>query len=109
MADITRYGATRLIRDPSSQEPAHFATFDLPDALKGYNNVDWFQGQPCNVHIWRVGDRLDKLASQYLSDDEYWWVIALVNHVEYPLSIPIGTELKIPMDVDAVLTLLNLK
>lgn len=109
MADITRYGTTRLIRDSSAREPVHFATFDLPQALKGYSGVDWFQGQPYNVHTWRIGDRLDKLASQYLSDDEYWWVIALVNGIEYPLSIAIGTQLMIPVNVDSVLELMNLK
>lgn len=109
MSDLTRYGATRLIRDPSAREPVHFATFDLPENLKGYSVVDWFQGQAYNVHTWKLGDRLDKLASQYLSDDEFWWVIALVNGIDYPLSIPIGTQLKIPVDVDSVLTLLNLK
>jgi nucleoid-associated protein YgaU len=109
MADLTRYGATRLIRDAQAREPLHFATFDLPANLKGYADVDWFDGQPYNTYTWQLGDRLDKLASQHLGEGEYWWVLALVNEIKCPLSIAPGTVIKIPNNIDDVLSTLNLK
>ena len=106
---ISRYATTSLIRDASTREPVHFAPFDLPTALKGYADVDWFQNQPFDTRLWQPGDRLDKLANKYFGDDEYWWVIALVNGIGYPLGIQPGTEIKIPSNVDTVLSLLNIQ
>jgi nucleoid-associated protein YgaU len=106
---ISRYGAVRLIRDPSREEPVHFATYDLPELLKGYLEVDWFTGQAVIQHVWVLGDRMDKLASKYYGDDEYWWVIALVNKINYPLGVQPGTVLKFPVAVDSVLEKLNLR
>lgn len=106
---ISRYANTPLIRDATAREPVHFATFDLPAALKGFADVDWFSNQPFDTHVWQFGDRLDKLANRFYGDDEYWWVIALANGIGYPLGIQPGTEVRIPSDVDAVLALLNLR
>lgn len=106
---ISRYDGTRIIRDPNSTEPAHYATFDIPPALKGYTDVDWFQNQPAHQHVWQMGDRLDKLSSQFYGDDNYGWLIALVNKIPYQLGITAGTVIRIPADVDTALGLLNLR
>lgn len=50
-------------------------------------------------------DRLDTLAARYYGADEYWWVIAVVNGIEWPLGIPNGTILKIPINLEEVLNL----
>ncbi len=106
---ISRYASTDLIRDALTREPVHFATYDLPAALKGYADVDWFSNQPFDQHTWQFGDRLDKLSAKYYGDDEYWWVIAMANGIAYPLGIQPGTVIRLPSDVDAVLSLLNLR
>lgn len=105
----TRYGNTRLIRDPTTNEPVHYATYDLPTELKGYADIDWFSSQPFTEHTWAVGDRLDKLASKFYGDDELWWVIARANDISWPLGIAIGTVVRIPSDTDAFLEKLNLR
>lgn len=105
----SRYNNTRIIRNPALGEPAHFATYDLPELLKGYADIDWFSGQPYHQHEWTRSDRLDKLASKYFGEDDYWWIIALVNNITYPLGIKPGTIIRVPADVDSVLRKLNLR
>lgn len=105
----SRYGSTPVIRNPALGEPAHYGTFDLPEQLRGYATVDWLSNQSYLEHVWAVGDRMDKLANKYFGDDEYWWIIALVNGVTLPLGVPVGTVLKIPSDVAPVLEKLGLR
>jgi nucleoid-associated protein YgaU len=59
--------------------------------------------------ITNVGDRLDLLAFQYYSDATLWWVIAMANNnstkgLMYPEP---GTQLRIPTDLNTVLSLFN--
>lgn len=54
----------------------------------------------------KVGDRIDHLAAKFFNDDQYWWVIALANGINYPFSsggFKPGRLLKIPLDVKDVL------
>lgn len=80
-----------------------FATTSLPVFAKGLRELDLFAGVRTIEHILQRGERLDHLAARYLGDDDYWWVIALGNKIDYPLGISAGTSLKIPMDVNDVL------
>jgi len=57
--------------------------------------------------ITTVGDRLDSLANSYYNDPTLWWVIAAANNnatkgALYPTP---GTQLRIPTDINAVLSL----
>jgi hypothetical protein len=54
-------------------------------------------------------DRLDLLAYRYYNDSTLWWVIAMVNNnVTKGLMYPEpGTQLRIPTDLNAVLTAFN--
>lgn len=89
-------------------EPLHYATYDLPDKIKGIGPIDILGSATTTQYTWQLGDRLDKLASRFYGDDEYWWVIALANGIDYPLGIQPGTTLLIPTDVTPVLQQLNL-
>lgn len=89
-------------------EPLHYATYDLPDKVKGVDVPRLLQGSTTQQYTWQHGDRLDKLASRYYGDDEYWWIIALANNITYPLGIAPGTVLTIPTDIMPVLQQLNL-
>jgi nucleoid-associated protein YgaU len=59
--------------------------------------------------ITTIGDRLDSLANSYYNDSTLWWVIAAANNnatkgALYPTP---GTQLRIPTNLNAVLSLFN--
>ena len=55
------------------------------------------------------GDRLDLLAYTYYQDASLWWVIAAINNNATLGSLfPVpGTQLRIPTDINNVLTIFN--
>jgi hypothetical protein len=57
-------------------------------------NQDW------SAHISAYGDELDLLAYQYSGENaskaKYWWIIADINNILWPLDIEPGTNLVIP-------------
>jgi phage tail protein X len=55
------------------------------------------------------GDRLDNLAYEYYGDATLYWVISAANPTQtYSLLYPvIGTQLRIPFPVDAVIDSFN--
>ncbi len=102
----SRYFPTRVLK--SSGEAKHYATWSTPLRLHGLADVDFLAGLTTFTHTWERGDRMDKLASKYFGDDEYWWIIALVNNIGYPLGIAPGTVLRVPTDITPVLELLDM-
>ena len=50
-------------------------------------------------------DRLDILAFKHLGSGEYWWVLALMNDLDWMYGFEEGSILKIPINVDDVLKL----
>lgn len=50
-------------------------------------------------------ERLDQLAFKHLGAGEYWWIIALMNDIEWMYGFEEGQILKIPIDVQDVLKL----
>jgi len=49
--------------------------------------------------IGRQGDRLDSLAYKYYTNSRLWWIIARANGIgKGDLSVPIGTQIRIPQD-----------
>jgi len=54
-----------------------------------------------------IGDRLDKLAWDYYSDTSLWFIIAAANTElrKDSLYLEPGTQLRIPFDAQAVLSL----
>jgi nucleoid-associated protein YgaU len=59
--------------------------------------------------ITTVGDRLDSLAFSYYNDPTLWWIIAMANNnatkgALYPVP---GTQLRIPVNVTAVINQYN--
>ena len=58
-------------------------------------------------HIWKLGDRLSKLAHQYYGDPTLWWIIAWFNQRPTEAHFKIGARIQIPMPLDRVLALLK--
>jgi hypothetical protein len=76
----------------------HYGTLDLP-TKKRLDQIDTIK------LVMSETDRLDTLAARYFGAGEYWWVIAVMNGIEWPLKIPAGTIIKIPIDLEEVLNL----
>ena len=55
-----------------------------------------------STDIYIVGsqhDRLDNLAYKYYEDARLWWIIARANNLgKGTLTVPIGTQIRIPRD-----------
>lgn len=96
----SRYTDTPILND------RHFGMFRLPIRSLGLKEMDFLTGVRSFEYTYQVGDRLDQLAAKFYNDDAYWWLIALVNGINYPFAsgglIP-GKTLRIPYDVKDVL------
>lgn len=92
----SRYSRTDVI------DNHHFSTFSLPVLARGYRELNLLEGVKTQEHVFKRGERLDHLAARFFHEEQYWWVIALVNGIAYPFPagglIP-GRVLKIPLDV----------
>jgi nucleoid-associated protein YgaU len=58
-------------------------------------------------HIWQLGDRYYKLASQYYGEPEYWWVIAWYNQLPTESHIELGDIVIIPTPVEDAIQILK--
>jgi len=95
----SRYATTPVLGD-------HYATFVDP-TRSDYLGRGILDGVTTVDHMVEAGERLDNLAYRYYGDEGYWWVIALVNRVSFPLGIPPRTVLKVPLSVEGVLSRLQ--
>ncbi len=78
--------------------PRYYETIDYPTQLE-LQDVATFK-----IRISRF-DRLDQLAFKHLGAGEYWWVIALMNDLDWMYDFEPGQILKIPISVEDVLRL----
>jgi|TARA_B100000941_G_scaffold242358_1_gene186127 hypothetical protein len=60
-----------------------------------------------DTHIWKLGDRLYKLADQYYGDPAFWWVIAWYNSVPTEAHLKTGDLLSIPINLNTALEVLG--
>jgi hypothetical protein len=104
---MDRYSNIQLYR--RGNEPVRYGTWDLPEKLKVLSHINWFGDQTPVSHIWKYGDRLDRIAHKHYSDDTMWWIIAVANNITNPLDITIGKEILIPVDYNSVLEQLNMR
>ena len=57
------------------------------------------------TRVWKVGDRLYKLADQYYGDPTYWWLIAWYNQAPTESHIRVGDVIAIPMPFDRAMSI----
>ena len=88
----SRYRSTQLLNN------SYYASYQFPD--------DALQKIPVVVVDTTAHDRLDTLAFKYLGQGEYWWMIAMLNNIEWAFDFVPGTALKIPHDPQDVLDLI---
>jgi hypothetical protein len=54
---------------------------------------------PFTLYIWQPADRPDTVAARLLGNPQLWWAIFDINpSLIYPLNIPVGTAMKIPIN-----------
>jgi hypothetical protein len=59
--------------------------------------------------ITTIGDRYDLLANEFYGDPSLWWIISISNSLlpQNSIFIPVGTQLRIPTNVNSILTSYN--
>jgi len=92
MSSVGRYRNNQII------DGKHYGTFDFPTQAQ-LDNIATYQ-----VRVNKF-DRLDNLAAKYLGSGDYWWVIAMMNNLEWAFGFEEGQILLIPVDVQEVLRL----
>jgi len=59
-------------------------------------------------HIWKTGDRLYKLASEYYNDPTLWWIIAWYNNKPTEGHLKMGELIQIPLPLEHVYSFLRM-
>jgi nucleoid-associated protein YgaU len=65
---------------------------------------------PTDIYVvTTIGDRYDLLANQYYGDSTLWWIISAANSLlpQNSIFIPVGTQIRIPTDINNILTSYN--
>lgn len=84
-------------------------TKDSDNNVRYYKNSKYPQVPVSQDDIYVItvfGDRLDLLAKQYYGDSSLWWIISIANDSlkQNSIFIPIGTQIRIPLNVNSILT-----
>jgi len=90
---LSRYRNTNFLNNKQYYETVSFPDKETLDAIPSIQ-----------VRISKF-DRLDNLAFKFLGSNDYWWVIALVNNIDWAFKFEEGQLIKIPVDVQDVLKL----
>ena len=89
------------------------ATIEITSQGKRYWKQKFYPNVPLSETddyvITTIGDRLDNLAYSYYNDSTFWWVISMANNnvTKGSLFPEPGTQLRIPTNINAVLSLYN--
>mgnify|MGYP001566277498 CR=1 FL=1 len=49
-------------------------------------------------------ERIDQISRKFLSDGRYWWAICIVNNLSNPFQIKPGSIIRIPRDINKILS-----
>ena len=60
-------------------------------------------------HIWKLGDKLYKLAAEHYGDEKLWWIIAWYNKAPTESHISAGQVLKIPLPIGRIKNILRMR
>ena len=94
-SDIPLYRSNKINKGKIYQKSARYPEIPLNE-----NDVYVITSQ---------GDRFDLLARQFYKESEYWWIISVANEKlkQNSLFIPEGTQLRIPMNLQGVISAYN--
>lgn len=90
---MNRYENTQILKDDNGKR--YFKTIIYPQIDPKETDI---------YVITTVGDRLDILADQYYGDSTNYWIISGANNIKKDrLTIPAGTQLRIPTEIEEFL------
>lgn len=92
---MNRYSNIKVLKD-NENTVRYYRASKYPDIP--YSNDD--------IYIESVyGDRLDIISYDYYKSTEYYWVILVANNLPGDsIFVPPGTQLRIPTDLDQILS-----
>ena len=107
---MSRYSNRRLLKNSLDEyesildergvkQITHFGT----GVLK-YPTADQVAQLQSVQHVWKVGDRYYKLASQYYGNPRLWWVIAHYNKKPTEADLEIGAVVYVPLPLEKILS-----
>jgi hypothetical protein len=110
----SRYDNRTIFKNKSEMFQEHFDKRDVnfinQYSTPVFNHID--VDQEYNIgeekHIWKQGDRLYKLAYEYYSDPELWWVIAWYNQKPTETDYKVGEVVLIPTPLNEVLKIMGI-
>lgn len=83
---MNRYENIQILKTESGKR--YKKTIKYPIIEKNENDI---------YIVGSQGDRLDNIAHKYYKDSTLWWIIARANNIgKGSLSVPIGTQIRIP-------------
>ena len=95
----SRYSDTQILEN-------HYKTFSLPKKSLGYAQQNFLENVKTQDYTIIAKERLDHISFKFFGDEQYWWVLAVVNNINYPFAsgglIP-GKTIKIPLELQKVL------
>ena len=62
---------------------------------------------PCSSYTLRAGERLDHVAARAFGDEKLWWIIAAASGIGWALQVTPGTQLRIPTNINVIVSLLQ--
>jgi len=76
-----------------------FAVPTFPNAEVVFESIDTID------HLWKSGERLDKLAYLYYKNESLWWVISWFNNIPDESELEPGRPIFIPQNPEIVISL----
>lgn len=81
---------------------------EVRNGIRYYTNVFYPEIPLSETDIYVIttdGDRLDLLANEYYGDISLYWIISIANDnlSQNSLHLPVGTQLRIPQDITAII------
>jgi hypothetical protein len=84
----SRYTQGNLLRMPNSEGTYNVSVLRTVPAQAGN----------FTLYIWKASDRPDLVATRLLGNPSLWWSIFDINpEIIYPLNVPAGTVVRIPI------------
>tara|TARA_B100000676_G_C17851443_1_gene718323 strand:- start:484 stop:771 length:288 start_codon:yes stop_codon:yes gene_type:complete len=62
---------------------------------------------PTREVLIKESQRLDHLAAKHLGDSTLWWILAGLSNIGWGMQVPAGTIIKIPLDINAIKTIVG--
>lgn len=92
---MARYDNIPTTKSPNGKRM--YQTVRYPEIPRSFNDIYVYT---------TIGDRYDTLALQYYGDPSLWWIISNANGtlVQNSLTPPLGSQIRIPSNIDSILT-----